>query len=367
MTNVASITIDGRFIRHQLEHGLVIAAAVAGHDRLILAVPRAGRTNVLRVEWPGIRNVAITGGAITVTDADCRVTMPDLHSHLLTGSLGDSPLTRDDVTARVSNERLTAVEDSRSGIPESDSTGVPIAPLCAGFGLAARWTVGGVAACTTPVPVLPTFRAINPDAFDTDSTRTILVLDGGPHGRGHMYIEGAPFGSTVFAVGAVGAGGCYFVTGPQRSGTTFLAHAISYDLGIQHIDEVDFQTFDYAQFRELAARSRHWVVQAPALFHHLAALQNDFPTAIPVVVRRRIEDIVASQRRINWGVREEGMERRHLGIPESDRRPIAEIKYAIWDRDKQGYRHFVEVPYDDLRQHPLYVETRSDYGAKRWS
>lgn len=211
------------------------------------------------------------------------------------------------------------------------------------------------------------FRSITCEAFTTAPTRTVLLLRSATHGRGHVHIDHPVGGNVTFSIGAIKSDNCYFVTGPQRSGSTFLAHAISFDLGIQHIDEVDFQTFDYAQFREVAARSRCWVAQAPALFHHLTDVQKDFPSVIPVVCRRTVEDITASQRRINWGAREEGFERHHLAIPNSDQRPIAEIKYEMWDNNKSGYRHFIDVNYDELRKHPLFTEVRSDFGPKRWS
>jgi hypothetical protein len=88
---------------------------------------------------------------------------------------------------------------------------------------------------------------------------------------------------------------------------------------------------------------------------------------IPVVCRRSVEDIIASQRRINWGSREEGFERHHLAIPKTDQRPIAEIKYEMWDANKYGYKHFIDVNYDELRKHPLFAQERSNFGPKRWS
>jgi len=364
MTNDAVVTIDGRFARHQMQHGLVVAVAVPEQDLLVVAVPRAGKINVIRVAWPRIFSVNIVDGVFQVSDADATTTMPDLHSRLFTGSIGTSRIALDELIAQVPTTH-TPTSDLRVESHDSVSVQVPITTLRSRFGLSELWQAE-MPVQPSRAPSLPDCRSINLDAFAPQSTRSMLVLDGPAHGRGHMYLEHAVHSSTTFAVGATDSGGCYFVTGPQRSGTTFLAHAISYDLGIQHIDEVDFQTFDYLQFREVAARSQSWVAQAPALFHHLDDLQNDFGSAVPVVCRRSVDDIVASQRRINWGAREEGLERQHLRIPSGDQRPIAEIKYEIWDRHKHSYPHFVEVPYVDLRQHPLYVETRSDFGAKVW-
>jgi hypothetical protein len=366
MTNI--ITIDERFARHQLEHGLVVAAAIPGPDLLVLTVPRAGRVSVIRVAWPNIRSVDISDGAFRVTDADSQATMTDLHSHLLTGSLNSAYLTREEVVAKVT----TAKKVVQGGLlNESTDARVHIVGLNANFGLAERWSVKPATPPTEPAPGLPACRTVNLDALSAESTRVVLVLDGRTHGRGHLYLENAPYSSTTFAVGASAGTGCYFVTGPQRSGTTFLAHAISYDLGLPYIDEFDHYDpetfFNYQQFRELAVRSRNWVAQAPSLFHGLSDLRRDFPSVIPVVCRRDTNDIIASQRRVGWGEQEDSYERQQLGIAATDRRPISEIKYERWGRIKSDFGHYVEVSFDELEQHPLYATTRSEFEAKQWS
>jgi len=367
MNSAATITLDDHFARNQLSHGLIIAAAVEGHDELILLVPRSGSIKVVRIEWPSIRNAEIIQGTFRVTDANSVVTMPDLHSHLLSGSLGDDPLTLEELTSRVLTTREPVPRNSGDGVASESPRTLHVDELHAGFGLANRWKITSPNSSDDSQLRPSNFRSLKFEAFNMAPTRTALLIRGVTHGRGHVHVD-HPLGSNVtFSIGATSADYCYFVTGPQRSGSTFLAHAISYDLGIQHIDEVDFQTFDYAQFREVAARSRCWVAQAPALFHHLTDVQKDFPSVIPVVCRRSVEDITASQRRINWGAREEGFERRHLAIPQTDQRPIAEIKYEMWDTSKDGYQHFVDVNYDELHEHPLFAEVRSNFGPKRWS
>ena len=367
MSVALTVTVDDHCAQNQLSHGLIIAAAVEGHDELIVLVPRSGSIKVVRVEWPSICKAEIYKGAFRITDANSVVTLPNLHSHLLAGSLGDSPLTRKELTSRVLTKRKPIRRNSGNVVASESPQTLYVDELEAGFGLADRWKI------TSPnthddSPLRPSdFRSITFEAFTTSPTRTVLLLRGDIRGRGHVHIDHPLGGNVTFSIGAISSDNCYFVTGPQRSGSTFLAHAISFDLGIQHIDEVDFQTFDYEQFREVAARSRHWVAQAPALFHHLTDMQKDFPSVIPVVCRRRVEDITKSQQRVNWGAREEGFERHNLAIPYSDQRSIAEIKYEMWDKNKSGYQHFIDVNYDELRAHPMFAQARSDFEPKRWS
>ena len=367
MSIATTITVDDHFARIQLSHGLIVTAAVEGLDQLIVLVPRSGGIKVVRVEWPTIRKAEIIQGTFRITDADSVVTMVDLHSHLLSGSLGDGPLTREELTSRVSTKRKPIRRNLGNDVASESPQILHVDELQVGFGLANRWKITSPHISDDSPSCLSDFQSIKFEAFSTAPTRTVLLVRGVTQGRGHVHIDHPLGGNVTFSIGAISSDNCYFVTGPQRSGSTFLAHAISFDLGIQHIDEVDFQTFDYAQFREVAARSRCWVAQAPALFQHLADVQKDFPSVIPVVCRRSVEDITASQRRINWGAREEGFERRHLAIPETDQRPIAEIKYEMWDANKHGYKHFVDVNYDELREHPLFAEVRSNFGPKRWS
>jgi hypothetical protein len=367
MSIATTITVDDHFARIQLSHGLIVAAAVEGLDQLIVLVPRSGGIKVVRVEWPTIRSAEIIQGTFCITDADSVVTMADLHSHLLSGSLGDGLLTREELTSRVSTKRKPIRKILGNHVASESPQFLHVDELQAGFGLANRWTITSPDISDDPQLSPSDFRSIKFEAFTTAPTQTVLLVRGVTHGRGHVHIDHPLGGNVTFSIGAISSDNCYFVTGPQRSGSTFLAHAISFDLGIQHIDEVDFQTFDYAQFREVAARSRCWVAQAPALFHHLTDVLKDFPSVIPVVCRRSVEDIIASQRRINWGAREEGFERHHLAIPKTDQRPIAEIKYEMWDANKSGYKNFIDVNYDELRKHPLFAEERSNFGPKRWS
>ena len=88
------------------------------------------------------------------------------------------------------------------------------------------------------------------------------------------------------------------VLGPQRSGTTFTAKAISNTLGEDwhYIDEGQFRTKNTKQFKGLWKRDHH-VFQAPGLTHliHEYAGKND----LVVFMVRRWSDILRSVKRIS--------------------------------------------------------------------
>lgn len=155
-----------------------------------------------------------------------------------------------------------------------------------------------------------------------------------------------------------------FVTGPQRSGTTFVSHCIAHDLGIKHIDEMEYDVYYYDKFLDVIKGLDSWVVHGPALLHKALDIQNEFPDVIFVVVRRDIEDIILSQERIKWSDKEE---RESLGV-EDDPRPISVIKYDYWDQLKPSLKNCTEVEYEALKTHELWVdkEHRADFTSKQW-
>ena len=167
------------------------------------------------------------------------------------------------------------------------------------------------------------------------------------------------------------------VTGPQRSGTTIVARILAHELGLDYVDEDDIDIDDYDKARAVMRRG-NVVLQAPGLCH----IADLFETV--VLVKRPVEDVAASQKRINW--RYEGYEKdkyrellKHnpwLPISQGllDGFPIAVIKYHYWQKwqRKEIERWFglaLEVDYDSLEGHPLWVprEQRLDFARRQWS
>jgi hypothetical protein len=156
-----------------------------------------------------------------------------------------------------------------------------------------------------------------------------------------------------------------FVTGPQRSGTTFVSNCLSSSFNLPLIDESEFDAHFYGRFKFLANKQEQWIVHGPALFHKVFDVLNDFPDVTFVVVRRNVKDIVKSQDRISW---KPSSERRHMNVPSHDKRPIAQIKYEYWDRWKNDLSSWVEYEYDDFEVHPLWVDKtrRKNFHSRQW-
>lgn len=146
-----------------------------------------------------------------------------------------------------------------------------------------------------------------------------------------------------------------FVTGPQRSGTRIVALAIAHDLGYEYVDELAFGV----DRLDRVPKRQKIVVQCPGLCHCIERLAGG-GVAI-VLVRRSVEDIVASEKYLGWDA---GAELRKYGAREG---VISEIKYACWDvYQKELVPHAFEVEYESLVGHPLWVPAEERVGF-RWN
>jgi len=153
-----------------------------------------------------------------------------------------------------------------------------------------------------------------------------------------------------------------FVTGPQRSGTRFIAKAICHDTGHAYLDEVKIATHSvYELLWMLSQQQTPCVIQCPGLCQCLPDLMQRFPDWFLVMCLRNEEDILASQSRIAWNY--EWVERLayHHRTDVLTQEilsfwPICRIKYAIWQADKHRIAgRYLEVRYDQMYTHPLWI------------
>jgi len=150
------------------------------------------------------------------------------------------------------------------------------------------------------------------------------------------------------------------VTGPQRSGTRIAAKMIAADTGHAFVDEMEFAIRDLAAFRAVLQRD-DVVVQAP---HMLKDVVDDPPPGIFVVLMRRdLEQIHASEKRIRWGevYGKREIELAKFALTQGD---PATVKYAYWSSHEKKVP-FLELEYEALRRHRLWVpeEQRKGFGA----
>lgn len=142
-----------------------------------------------------------------------------------------------------------------------------------------------------------------------------------------------------------------FVTGPQRAGTRICSKMIAQSLGYKHIDEVEFYADSWGQLEILLEQERGTVViQCPALSRYVHWFTRQ-DTAI-VFMMRDVNDIIASQNRINWLW--EYLELRKYDCPEGI---ISQVKYDFWEKYQKPIIHNpIEIQYEALSAHPLWVD-----------
>lgn len=159
------------------------------------------------------------------------------------------------------------------------------------------------------------------------------------------------------------------VTGPQRSGTTFMAYAISYDIGWPYADEAVFNIDDRKKFNDLLLfRERNIVVQAPGMMRWIDeyGLYKDI---LFIVMIRAVEDIVKSEVKRRWGFRAYEI-KKYLDLGATLDIPISKTKYEYFEKNQRQYfkGNLLLVKYpEDVRDHPLFVpdKERVDWTIKQ--
>lgn len=149
------------------------------------------------------------------------------------------------------------------------------------------------------------------------------------------------------------------VTGPQRSGTRICAQMIAKDTGHTYVDERNINFESLYRLWSLCHKDERLVIQCPALCRHVHAFDAD--TVAVVLMRRNVEDIIASQERIGWN-----LEKVELARYDLSEGVIAKVKYQFWDDyQKERIKHAFEIEYESLANHPLWVtkELRWDFDA----
>lgn len=163
------------------------------------------------------------------------------------------------------------------------------------------------------------------------------------------------------------------VTGPQRSGTTICAKMISVDTGHTFLSEahlvggshIDDQ---WHKLADLVKTRQRIVVQCPSLSRWI----HDFSSEDTLIVfmRRKIRDIVASEKRIGWGdSAQRAVYKKALRCYEFPA-TVAEAKYLFWEEVQRSVvHHWLEIEFESLKDHPLWVpaERRVDFGPRQIS
>lgn len=155
------------------------------------------------------------------------------------------------------------------------------------------------------------------------------------------------------------------VTGPQRSGTTIAARIIAEESGMRYVDEDEYGTKDVTAWKRLIAEGDKLVIQSPAMARwvHEVARADD---VMVVWMERPLGDILRSQKRIGWNDATERVKYKDCEGYHDDA-PVAQIKYRFWTVYQRGLvQHAMNLRYDDLTGHRLWMTERSGWGARQW-
>jgi hypothetical protein len=151
--------------------------------------------------------------------------------------------------------------------------------------------------------------------------------------------------------------GNIWVVGPQRSGTRIGARMIATDTRFYYVDEQAYSIDSLSKlFAYCRATPQRKVIQGPAItrwIHHLAA-----PADAVVFMMRDLDDIHASERRINWQY--DKVEAIKYGLTEGS----AEEKQRFWQSfQRHQIANAYVVEYESLSGHPLWMpkDQRGDF------
>jgi hypothetical protein len=150
------------------------------------------------------------------------------------------------------------------------------------------------------------------------------------------------------------------VTGPHRSGTTIAMRMIARDFNYDSFYEECVEYDNLGMAATFMIERSKFVLQIPGLCRWVHLLGNRDDTAV-VMMKRNVDDILSSERRVNW-------QHRLLELWKYDMVDgiVPEIKYKFWDEyQKKILPHPFEINYEDLREHPLWISYRPNFGIRQ--
>lgn len=147
------------------------------------------------------------------------------------------------------------------------------------------------------------------------------------------------------------------VTGPQRAGTKIASRMIAADTGYKYVDEY---VFGFSVDRFVKAISvDSIVVQCPTMSSIIEYYAED--NTLVVFMFRDLEDIAKSEDRMGWtvGVYQElykfGMSVTEARMYRQSGGRTAPLKYELWAGQKTVIKHYLELEYESLSAHPLWI------------
>jgi len=149
------------------------------------------------------------------------------------------------------------------------------------------------------------------------------------------------------------------VTAQQRSGTTITGKSLAYSLGWEYVDESKMKLKNITTFPKLLINKKKFVVQQPGFRMILEQYIGDikkYKVGV-VVVKRDIEDIQKSRRRIGWKAANELVDlekTKDIGL----KNPVIRAEYNVLHLEYllKTYPNFVFLfNYKDLEGHHFWI------------
>lgn len=159
------------------------------------------------------------------------------------------------------------------------------------------------------------------------------------------------------------------VTGAQRSGTRFTANVLAKDLDVKIIDELDYGINNLKKFNKSILNLDGYSVQAPALSHLIEEFPDD---AIIIFMYRPLNEILASQKRINW----QSSTHEPAYINKYKKRypkeninwngRLAQVKKEVWEKvqQKKINNRWFNLEYSSLKNHPMWINKKERVNFK---
>lgn len=145
------------------------------------------------------------------------------------------------------------------------------------------------------------------------------------------------------------------VVGPQRAGSRIAAKCISADTGYEYVDERMCGIGGSSHIATMEQlEKRQVVVRAPGMTFDVHEIVKEIDSILVVMVHRNLDDILASQEKLNW--QNEDFELQKYGLKPGNG-PSAAVKYNVWEIQKKGMpdMSYMDLVYDSLKRHPLFI------------
>lgn len=163
------------------------------------------------------------------------------------------------------------------------------------------------------------------------------------------------------------------ISGPQRSGTTYVSEELATELNYRHVDEMEHGIFQINKMLSFIG-TMPVVIQAPALSHKLHTISNK--DTLVVFMMRNDHEITESEDRINWHKKHSQGEFNNYArefVENKDKinsfKRCAPMKKWIWNNLQKNEMQVscTELQYDLIKQSKGYIakEDRTNFKKKQ--